>query len=755
MDLFQLWAFAPGGDQPTILPQPMKVDAGFVLSDVSSMTITYPLDAPGHEMLDGYCDVELRYLSGGAWVCPPQGRFLVADWQTDPVQESVQPTRTYTLVSWSWLLSGVLQSRTDILDSSGNREFINQSPAEVVATLVAEASAAGFCNTFTVDNLVATGGWAPSYAPGKAVSDILSESRDQGFLEWLIQPDAESCGRKLVLYDTVGVDRSVGDNPVTLRIGRDLVQAPSKRSMRDMAPSTLVAGDDQHYLELTNPGADLPYGMMQTYVSAAGITDLGALQTVAQARLDKGATVRAELTRQVTFDTAAFLPFLNYSLGDTILAPNDQGQLVPLRVRQITLTFEGRWSGNLVLGDRFSERTLSMDRKLRQLTAPSVWGGGRNTAMPAPPIMDNTTPPVSSALTATSKLTMVTLTWNGKDELGNAVGAGFDHAEAERDTSGSFPNPVNVGTFGSAGVINDGPFAIGSTYYYRLVIVNASGVRAAASAAVAVTVVGVKGPDLEANSVTANKMSVGSLDAISGNLGTITAGSITGTTMTVGSGGTQVSIYGSGTSDGFIDLGYYTSIKAVNDGSGLQIVTASGSNFARIDTSTSGTVHVSAGTSGGSGLLTIGAATVLRGSGSLTLGGGADITMVGDVSMDLLAFSRLANPGTGTGDTLVRDATYGYIYRQTSSLRYKQDVVDLTEYERVLDLRPRFYRYRTEADGPLRIGLMAEETFDVMPELVTLNADGQPDGVQYAQGWINLLPLVKELWADYKARSAA
>lgn len=527
MDI-QLWAFEPGGTTPTILPQPLKVDAGMVLSDVSSLSLTYPVDAPGVEMLAGYCDIEVRYRVGDAWVCPPQGRFALMDSNVDPAGEATQPTRTYTAVSWGWLLSGVLQAETTGLDDSGNRVFLNYSPAEVVGILIGEAQAGGFTEDLTFDNQAGTGGWSPTYQPGKSVADILSEGRDQGFFEWLIQPDDTGCGRKLTLYGDIGVDRSPGDVPVALRIGRDFPQTPSKVSARDLASKVLVAGDTLKFLTLTNPGADVPYGMLQTYVGAAGLNDAGALEVVGQARLDSGKTRKAEHTRPVVLDGAQFLPLIDYGLGDTILGPDENGQLAALRVRQITMSFDGRWTANLVLGDRFSERNLILDRRVRQMTSGMMLGGGRPVTAPAPPIMDNTDPPVASQLTASSRLGMVQLHWNGQDNSGQPVGKGFDHAEAERDTTSAMTNPVAVGTFNSAGDLNDGPLTVGSTYYYRLVIMNAAGTRSSGGAVQSVTVNGVTGPDITANSVAANKLDVGYLSAIASDLGTVNAGTVNG-----------------------------------------------------------------------------------------------------------------------------------------------------------------------------------------------------------------------------------
>jgi hypothetical protein len=68
-----------------------------------------------------------------------------------------------------------------------------------------------------------------------------------------------------------------------------------------------------------------------------------------------------------------------------------------------------------------------------------------------------------------------------------------------------------------------------------------------------------------------------------------------------------------------------------------------------------------------------------------------------------------------------------------SSARYKQDIAPLArqESEKVHQLRPVSFHYKTEASGPLQYGLIAEEVARVYPELVTRDADGVIEGVRY------------------------
>jgi hypothetical protein len=70
-----------------------------------------------------------------------------------------------------------------------------------------------------------------------------------------------------------------------------------------------------------------------------------------------------------------------------------------------------------------------------------------------------------------------------------------------------------------------------------------------------------------------------------------------------------------------------------------------------------------------------------------------------------------------------------------SSQRFKEDIYDMGDVSStLLQLRPVTFRYTQPfADGekPVQFGLIAEEVAEVIPELVTLDTDGQPETVKY------------------------
>ena len=71
----------------------------------------------------------------------------------------------------------------------------------------------------------------------------------------------------------------------------------------------------------------------------------------------------------------------------------------------------------------------------------------------------------------------------------------------------------------------------------------------------------------------------------------------------------------------------------------------------------------------------------------------------------------------------------------------------LQESEKVHQLRPVSFHYKTEASGPLQYGLIAEEVAQVYPELVTRDESGVIEGVRYEA----LTPLLlKELQGQHQ-----
>jgi hypothetical protein len=92
--------------------------------------------------------------------------------------------------------------------------------------------------------------------------------------------------------------------------------------------------------------------------------------------------------------------------------------------------------------------------------------------------------------------------------------------------------------------------------------------------------------------------------------------------------------------------------------------------------------------------------------------------------------------------------TNGFLYRSTSSLKYKKNVQDYTKgLAEVLQLRPVSYEsINEEESGNIYAGLIAEEVNDLgLTEFVQYRTDGTPDALSYANMIALLTKAIQEL----------
>ena len=107
---------------------------------------------------------------------------------------------------------------------------------------------------------------------------------------------------------------------------------------------------------------------------------------------------------------------------------------------------------------------------------------------------------------------------------------------------------------------------------------------------------------------------------------------------------------------------------------------------------------------------------------------------------------------TPTGSDLRYDTSDGEIYYQTSSKRYKTDIVNLeNSLDKITSLRP--VRYKDINTGTPACGLIAEETFEVIPDVVfNKKIEGfdepQIEGLNYSDLVPFLIKSIQELKAE-------
>ena len=120
-----------------------------------------------------------------------------------------------------------------------------------------------------------------------------------------------------------------------------------------------------------------------------------------------------------------------------------------------------------------------------------------------------------------------------------------------------------------------------------------------------------------------------------------------------------------------------------------------------------------------------------------------------------LAASSPYNLTTANAANAVLDAN-GYLYRSTSSLRYKLNVTDAAHgLADVLKLRSVTYKGKNDGDTVFG-GLIAEEVHDAgLTEFVSYDKEGRPDALHYGNMVALLVKAVQELKAELEALKAA
>lgn len=97
---------------------------------------------------------------------------------------------------------------------------------------------------------------------------------------------------------------------------------------------------------------------------------------------------------------------------------------------------------------------------------------------------------------------------------------------------------------------------------------------------------------------------------------------------------------------------------------------------------------------------------------------------------------------------------FGYL---SSSRRFKTDIEELDDTSWLYDLVPVKYKYNESvqgADGNENYGLIAEDVFEIKPELVDLDEDELPVGVKYMDLIAPLINEIKKLKKEVETLSA-
>lgn len=492
----RLRVYLPNGADQGPLPTPESVAVAYPLNDVGGLTFSYALRGPRSNLLGQPCEVavEVSVDGGRNWSEPVNSRFVYISDGRDPID----PADKYSVDcrSYVWRLSKAVILPNGLLNTDGKRAFLSAKPGVILRTLIDEAQGRGWGTgityNFTTTTDSAGAAWSKQltiyYEPGLNLLAVLQNLADQGFIDFRMS------GRQLQVFNpdvAMAVDRTVGAGQVTLRPGRDLTEAPFRRTWEGLANYGYFAGDGTNY-EFTNPGASVPWGRQEIFISNGSVNDPGTMAVLTQAELDQTDVERTEYTRGLDFTRATSRPFRDYSVGDYVGSAVNGEAPERLRVRQLTLTADdkGIVGGNVVLNDRFLEADIRQKRRIEGITNGASSGTGTGSSTPDPDPGADSMPPAKVANLLGSSLAymgpggftqaQVTLSWSPVTTNSDGTPCDdLDHYEIYHHASGTDiterqPTSPESTTETS---ISLSPYPAGATWLFAVRAVDTSGNR--------------------------------------------------------------------------------------------------------------------------------------------------------------------------------------------------------------------------------------------------------------------------------------
>jgi hypothetical protein len=156
---------------------------------------------------------------------------------------------------------------------------------------------------------------------------------------------------------------------------------------------------------------------------------------------------------------------------------------------------------------------------------------------------------------------------------------------------------------------------------------------------------------------------------------------------------------------------------------------------------TTGSNNIALGAAAGSNIVTGSQNIDIGGSGLVDESARIRIGTAGKQTATFIA-GISGTPVTGAAVVITANGQLGVL---ASSERYKTGITSLSsEAVKLQQLRPVTFHLKTEPDGALQFGLIAEEVDRVYPDLVVRNASGQIEGLRYDELTPILLREVQE-----------
>lgn len=386
-----------------LLPEPISWSMSAEFSEVGALTFEYPTTGLNAGLIAELREVALVDAEGDEYV---NSRFVITGIDRDRI--ATTGTIGVTARSILWRLDTALAyPEGGIASGEVARYFDNQTAGSILKTLIDSAQARGALAGLTYDFGVSADSNAQAWGLSTtqeypARSTILSVIRglaDLGLVE------VETIGRNLsaTKADGTGTDKTTGNNPIVLRYGYNLTEAPESTDGSVIAGAVLVEAEGGLLVERTNATTLSTYGRLETALTASGIDDTATVNAVGDTYLGTLADADRQLTVGLTLQDGAPAPLVDFIPGDYVYTQTNTG-LERVRVRQITLSMSGGvLTASATLGDRLYENDIRVARRIAAITSGSVQAGNGTLLAPNVTVAADTIAPSNpTSLTGTT-----------------------------------------------------------------------------------------------------------------------------------------------------------------------------------------------------------------------------------------------------------------------------------------------------------------------------------------------------------------
>lgn len=389
---------------------PLPQHDGFTLSPIAnspgSIKLRYPVQGRNWDQLaehlgeDRDADAPIEMWVGGSRQRARQG--LLLDFGGDEsmpgdVVEFVGVFDEWRLTDAVLKPGGGETSPDPEAEPDDDVKFFSATGGRMLLTVVQDAQARGTLAALTVDfdeNVDSNGvPWSKvqtlKFSPGTTVLAVAQALNEYQLIEFEVR------NRVLRAFEhgTRGVDRTLQTPPIRFIRGRDVRDAPRRRTIREGFTDLLLGGAEGIYREINDPQARARRGrQIERYRSQGSITTEGGLLNYGAIELERGTKALDERTHGLAFKPGSPVPLVDFEDGDWVWSKMGSRNR-RLRIRQLTITEDSKRTreGTVTLNDAIAEREAQLAQRIK-----GIEGGATITGTSqARPVVEgpDTTPP--------------------------------------------------------------------------------------------------------------------------------------------------------------------------------------------------------------------------------------------------------------------------------------------------------------------------------------------------------------------------